>query len=74
MKTNVLPPGAELGKELHNGICQTLTGVHLHLSVIARRLKKGTPASAQDIEELQKLVDQARMELTKVIKQLPHAE
>jgi signal transduction histidine kinase len=62
---------ADLAKELHDSVCQTLTGAHLHLHVLARRLKKTAPDCAAEVEELEKLIARARTELQEIVKKFP---
>jgi len=62
---------AEIAREMHNTVCQTLTGAHLHLNALARRVKKTCPDCAADVEELEKLVARARDELHAIAKKIP---
>lgn len=61
----------EVGNALHNGVCQTLTGIQLHISVLARRMKKSSSDFTADIEELQNLMERARGELNDIVQKLP---
>ncbi len=71
MKKTGTPSAPQIAKELHDGVCQTLTGVHLQLSVMARKIKKTCPACAADVEELEQLITRAREELQAVLKKVP---
>jgi len=46
-----------LADELHEGLCQTLCGVSIHLKVLQRRLESECPALAEEFSGLQKTID-----------------
>lgn len=69
MKKALRTSPAELKVQLHNGVCQTLTAVHLHASVLSRKLKKVCPEAAADFGEMERLITQARTELFQVVKE-----
>lgn len=61
---------SNVAKELHDSVSQTLTGIHLHLNVIARKIRKTCPECAADVEELGQLITRAREELHAVMKKI----
>jgi len=48
-----------IGQELHDGLCQQLTGVALLAKVLAQRMDAHAPVEAADIAEITDLINQA---------------
>ena len=70
MKVSSSPSSKKIAKELHDGVCQTLTGMHLQFSVLLDKLRKTSPDQASEFQDLEKLIARARAELHTVIKKL----
>ena len=62
----------EIAKELHDGVCQTLTGMHLQFSILSAKIKRECPGYAVELKEFEKNLRRARKELTAILKRYPH--
>jgi signal transduction histidine kinase len=47
-----------LAEELHEGLCQTLCGISIHLKVLQRRLESSSPELAKDYRDLQHTLEE----------------
>lgn len=48
-----------LGLEIHDGVCQQITGALLRCEALARRLRRGQPPASDDISALSSLLEEA---------------
>ncbi len=69
MKKTLRASPSNLRTQLHHGVCQTLTAVQFHASVLSKKLKMICPEAAADFEEIERLITQARTELFQVVRQ-----
>ena len=62
---------AEIASALHDGACQTLSGIALMARVLSHRLEtENNAARAQEVTELGELVERAAGELRDLIREL----
>ncbi len=67
--------GRRVAQALHDGACQTLSGIALMARVLSRKLQDEQPARAREVTELGELVERAAGELRDIIRALrPAAE
>jgi len=60
----------ELGQRLHDTVSQSLTGIYLKATVLARSADKTCPELAKELTELSKLIHQAVGELHELVNEL----
>lgn len=59
-----------LGRELHDGLCQQLTGIGLMAQTVAVRLKNHRVVDVEDLEKIAKLVSDSAMEARMIARDL----
>ena len=63
-----------IGRDLHDGLCQHLTGIGFMAKTLAEKLAVGSPAEARDAARIKGLIEEAVAETRRVVKGLSPVE